>query len=141
MNFAFSEIPISIYDIFQAKLIKTSINRGSINRVTKNRLFNEIYRMKSELKDIEKKYLGKLIDRIIFLRKEKGMSQEKLAIESEIARSLMRGYERKERNISFANLVRIIKFGFNMSIEEFFSEGFDTLQEKKRTGTPIRKTK
>jgi|GEM_PF-1007133 len=97
--------------------------------------------MKSELKDIEKKYLGKLIDRIIFLRKEKGMSQEKLAIESEIARSLMRGYERKERNISFANLVRIIKFGFNMSIEEFFSEGFDTLQEKKRTGTPIRKTK
>ena len=141
MNFAFSEIPISTYDIFQAKLIKISINRGFINRVTKNRLFNEIYRMKSELKDIEKKYLGKLFDRIIFLRKEKGMSQEKLAIESEIARSLMRGYERKERNISFANLVRIIKFGFNMSIEEFFSEGFDTSQEKKRTGTPLRKTK
>ena len=141
MNFAFSEIPISTYDIFQAKLIKISINRGCINRVTKNRLFNEIYRMKSELKDIEKKYLGKLFDRIIFLRKEKGMSQEKLAIESEIARSLMRGYERKERNISFANLVRIIKFGFNMSIEEFFSEGFDTSQEKKKTGTPLRKTK
>ena len=141
MNFAFSEIPISTYDIFQAKLIKISINRGFINRVTKNRLINEIYRMKSELKDIEKKYLGKLFDRIIFLRKEKGMSQEKLAIESEVARSLMRGYERKERNISFANLVRIIKFGFNMSIEEFFSEGFDTSQEKKKTGTPLRKTK
>jgi transcriptional regulator with XRE-family HTH domain len=81
--------------------------------------------MNSELKDLEKLYLGKLINRIITLRKEQGISQEKLATESEIARSLMRGYERKERNISWANLIRIIKFGFNMSVEEFFSEGFD----------------
>lgn len=81
--------------------------------------------MKSELKIVEKEYLGKLIDRIIALRKVRKMSQEKLAIESEVARSLMRGYERKERNISFANLIRIIKFGFKMSVEEFFSEGFD----------------
>jgi transcriptional regulator with XRE-family HTH domain len=88
--------------------------------------------MKSELKDIEKKYLGKLIDRIVVLRTERGMSQEKLANESEIARSLMRGYERKEVNISFANLIRIIKFGFEMSIEEFFSEGFDSTPEKKK---------
>ncbi len=88
--------------------------------------------MKSELKDVEKEYLGKLIDRIVSIRKARKMSQEKLAIESEIARSLMRGYERKERNISFANLVRIIKFGFNMTIEEFFSEGFDSLPEKKK---------
>ena len=88
--------------------------------------------MKSDLKDIEKEYLGKLIDRIVKLRKEKGMSQEKLAVESEVARSLMRGYERKERNISFANLVRIIKFGFDMTIEEFFSEGFDIGVEKKK---------
>jgi transcriptional regulator with XRE-family HTH domain len=86
--------------------------------------------MKSETKDLEKKYLGKLIDRIVALRKEKGMSQERLAIESEIARSLMRGYERKERNISFANLVRIIKFGLNMTIEDFFSEGFDNPSRK-----------
>lgn len=88
--------------------------------------------MKSELKEIEKKYLGKLMDRIIFLRKLRGISQEKLAIESEIARSLMRGYERKERNISFANLVRIIKFGFNMSVEEFFSDGFDKNNSRKK---------
>jgi transcriptional regulator with XRE-family HTH domain len=87
--------------------------------------------MKSDLKDLEKKYLGKLIDRIVTLRKERGISQEKLATESEIARSLMRGYERKERNISFGNLVRIIKFGFNMSIEEFFSEGFDPKKKSK----------
>lgn len=65
------------------------------------------------------------MDRIVKLRKAKGMSQEALANESNIARSLMRGYERKERNISFANLVRIIKFGLKMTIEEFFSEGFD----------------
>jgi transcriptional regulator with XRE-family HTH domain len=88
--------------------------------------------MKSDLKDIEKKYLSKLIDRIVSLRKERGMSQEKLAVESEIARSLMRGYERKERNISWANLVRIIKFGFDMTIEEFFSNGFDTEIKKKK---------
>lgn len=88
--------------------------------------------MKSELKELEKEYLGKLIDRIVTLRKERKMSQEKLAIESEIARSLMRGYERKERNISFANLVRIVKFGFNMTIEEFFSEGFDSVKPTKK---------
>lgn len=88
--------------------------------------------MKSELTAIEKRYLGKLIDRIVTLRKMRGISQEKLAIESEIARSLMRGYERKERNISFANLVRIIKFGFDMTIEDFFSEGFDSVIEKKK---------
>jgi transcriptional regulator with XRE-family HTH domain len=81
--------------------------------------------MKTELSEVEKKYLGKLVDRIVGLRKERNMSQEKLANESEIARSLMRGYERKERNISFGNLIRIIKFGFNMTIEDFFSEGFD----------------
>lgn len=60
------------------------------------------------------------------------MSQEKLAIESEIARSLMRGYERKERNISFANLVRIIKYGFDMTIEDFFSTGFDSKVKNKK---------
>lgn len=88
--------------------------------------------MKSDLKDLEKEYLSKLIDRIVNLRKSRGMSQEKLAVESEIARSLMRGYERKERNISFANLVRIIKLGFEMSVEEFFSEGFDSTKTIKR---------
>lgn len=87
--------------------------------------------MKSEIKDLEKHYLSLLINRIVALRKERKMSQEKLATESEIARSLMRGYERKERNISFANLTRIIKFGFEITIEEFFSEGFDTLKPKK----------
>lgn len=81
--------------------------------------------MKSDLDKIEKKYLEKLMGRIIELRKARGISQEKLAVESDVARSLMRGYERKERNISFANLIRIIKFGLKMSIEDFFSEGFD----------------
>jgi transcriptional regulator with XRE-family HTH domain len=86
--------------------------------------------MKSELTQIEKEYLSKLTARIIHIRKERGMSQEKLAIESEIARSLMRGYEKEERNISFGNLIRIIKFGFNMSVEDFFSEGFDLDKDK-----------
>lgn len=68
------------------------------------------------------------------------MSQEKLAIESEIARSLMRGYERNERNISFANLVRIIKFGFNMPIEDFFSEGFDVAVSRMGLSEPNKKS-
>lgn len=85
--------------------------------------------MKSELKSIEKEYLSLLIDRIVKLRKERKISQERLAIESEIARSLMRGYERKERNISFANLIRIIKFGLKMTVEDFFSEGFDSKKQ------------
>ncbi|MCU0435384.1 MAG: helix-turn-helix domain-containing protein [Bacteroidia bacterium] len=88
--------------------------------------------MKSEIKEIEKKYLSLLIDRIVHLRKAKGLSQEKLAIQSEIARSLMRGYERKERNISFANLIRIIHFGLEMSVEAFFAEGFDTDGKKRK---------
>ncbi len=88
--------------------------------------------MKSEFSNLEKKYLEKLVTRIIFLRKEKGYSQEKLANESEVARSLMRGYERRERNISFGNLIRIIKLGLDMTVEEFFSEGFDSAPEKKK---------
>lgn len=124
-------IPLTGF-FYSGEYTKKSIFRGFINRVTKNRQFHEICLMKSELKEIEKNYLGKLMDRVIALRKERGLSQEKLAIESEIARSLMRGYERKERNISFANLVRIIKLGFNMTVEEFFSEGFDVIQDRKR---------
>lgn len=88
--------------------------------------------MKSELSAIEKKYLSKLVDRIVALRKEQGLSQERLAIESEIARSLMRGYERKERNISWANLVRIIHFGLKMGVREFFAEGFEVEVKKRK---------
>jgi hypothetical protein len=44
----------------------------------------------------------------------------------------MRGYERKERNISFANLIRIIHFGLEMSVEAFFAEGFDTDGKKRK---------
>ena len=91
--------------------------------------------MKSDIEELEKQYLAKLMERIVFLRKELNMSQEKLANESEIARSLMRGYERKERNISFANLVRIIKLGLNMTLEDFFSEGFDTKNTKTNSTT------
>lgn len=89
--------------------------------------------MKSEVSIIEKRYLSKLVERIIALRKERGLSQERLAIQSEIARSLMRGYERKERNISYGNLIRIIHFGLEMKVEEFFSEGFDFEKKKKKS--------
>lgn len=95
-------------------------------------VFGTFEPMKSDLSSVEKEYLGKLVDRIVSLRKERGLSQEKLAVQSEIARSLMRGYERKERNISYANLIRIIHFGLEMKVEEFFAEGFDMEVRKKR---------
>lgn len=81
--------------------------------------------MKSDTKEIEQEYLKKLMVRVVKLRKDREISQETLANESHISRSLMRGYERGERNISFANLIRIIKFGLKMKVEDFFSEGFD----------------
>lgn len=87
--------------------------------------------MKTESEELEKKYLKRLAERIITLRKEKKLSQETLAHESNIARSLMRSYERQERNISFANLTRIIKLGLNMSFEDFFKDGFDDKKKKK----------
>ena len=116
---------------FVQKYKNNPINRVYLNRVTKDRSLQDLCRMKSPTKDTEKIYLGKLIDRIVNLRKTRGMSQEKLALESEIARSLMYSYEKKDRNISWANLIRIIKFGFKMTVEEFFSVGFDKEVEKK----------
>ena len=81
--------------------------------------------MKSDTSEIEQEYLKKLMTRVVELRKKAKISQETLANESHISRSLMRGYERGERNISFANLIRIIKLGLKMTVEDFFSEGFD----------------
>lgn len=88
--------------------------------------------MDKDLKILEDKYLQLLTTRIIKVRKDKGLSQEKLAYESEISRSLMRGYERGEHNISFKNLIRIINLGLKMSVADFFSEGFEDISARKK---------
>jgi transcriptional regulator with XRE-family HTH domain len=45
--------------------------------------------------------------RLAQLRKEKGWSQEKLALESGIARSYLGGVERGQRNIALINIVKL----------------------------------
>ena len=45
--------------------------------------------------------------RVAYLRKQIGWSQEKLALESGIARSYLGGVERGQRNIALINIFRI----------------------------------
>lgn len=47
--------------------------------------------------------------RLSTLRKNLGWSQEKLALESGIARSYLSGVERGKRNIALLNIVRLAK--------------------------------
>jgi len=46
-------------------------------------------------------------NRLAALRKELGWSQEKLALDSGVARSYLSGVERGRRNISLLNIVRL----------------------------------
>ena len=52
-------------------------------------------------------YLKKIGLNIRNARKEKGMSQESLALEADLDRSYVGGVERGERNISVVNLKKI----------------------------------
>lgn len=45
--------------------------------------------------------------RLVKLRKERGWSQEQLALESGIARSYLGGVERGQRNIALVNICRL----------------------------------
>lgn len=47
--------------------------------------------------------------RITSLRKEKGWSQEQLALRSGLARSYLGGVERGQRNIALENIVRLAR--------------------------------
>ena len=45
--------------------------------------------------------------RLVELRKQKGWSQEKLSLESGVARSYLGGVERGQRNIALINICRL----------------------------------
>jgi transcriptional regulator with XRE-family HTH domain len=47
--------------------------------------------------------------RLAALRKERGWSQEQLALESGLARSYLGGVERGQRNISLQNICRLAR--------------------------------
>jgi len=61
--------------------------------------------MKKNLK--QETYLKKVGLNIRQVRKEKGMSQESLALAADLDRSYVGGVERGERNISIVNLKKI----------------------------------
>ncbi len=76
---------------------------------------------KDELKAIE---LNKLAERIRSLRIKKGYSNyENFAYEHKIPRAQYGRYEKGE-DLRYSSLVKIVK-AFDMSMTEFFSEGFD----------------
>ena len=63
----------------------------------------------------------KVGQRIRFLRKELTISQEALALKSEVDRTYMTDVENGRRNVSLEILERIIK-GLEVSFTEFFNE-------------------
>lgn len=55
-------------------------------------------------------------------RKKQGLSQEGLAMKSEIDRAYMSSVEKGIRNVSVQILHQITSKGLNMSLSEFFNE-------------------
>lgn len=58
---------------------------------------------------MDKHLLNKLAKRIKFLRKEKGMSQEELAFEANVSRSMIGMIETAQNDITLSKLNRIAK--------------------------------
>lgn len=79
---------------------------------------------KQAVKKLPNKDLVKLGKRIKSLRIKNGFtSYEYFAYEHNFPRSQMGRYEKGE-DLRYSSLVRIVK-AFGMTLEEFFSEGFD----------------
>jgi transcriptional regulator with XRE-family HTH domain len=57
--------------------------------------------------------------RVAFLRKARGWSQERLALESGLARSYLGGIERGTRNLSLSNILKL-SLTLNIPVSEFF---------------------
>lgn len=65
--------------------------------------------MEATLTPEQKTDLQKFGRRLSLLRKEKGWSQERLALESGLARSYLGGVERGQRNIALLNILRLAR--------------------------------
>ena len=57
--------------------------------------------------------------RVAFLRKTRGWSQERLALESGLARSYLGGIERGSRNLSLLNIIKLA-VTLNVPVSELF---------------------
>lgn len=97
--------------------------------VTKTELFSQICTVKKQSKKATKPATGKirlkkLGERIRQLRIDKGYtSYEYFAYEHNLPRSQFGRYERGE-DLKFSSLLKILD-AFDMTLEEFFSKGFD----------------
>lgn len=65
--------------------------------------------METTLTPEQKTDLQKFGQRLALLRKERGWSQERLALESGLARSYLGGVERGQRNIALLNILRLAR--------------------------------
>ena len=65
--------------------------------------------MESTLTPEQQEDLQKLGRRLAEIRKERGWSQEKLALESGLARSYLGGVERGKRNIAVLNILKLAR--------------------------------
>ena len=91
--------------------------------VTKKRKAKKRAVKKSANKQTDKRLI-KLANRIRQLRTEQGYTNyEYFAYEHDIPRSQFGRYEKGE-DLRFTSLLRVVK-AFDMTLEEFFSEGFD----------------
>lgn len=65
--------------------------------------------MEATLTPEQKTDLQKFGQRLALLRKKRGWSQERLALESGLARSYLGGVERGQRNIALLNILRLAR--------------------------------
>lgn len=63
-------------------------------------------------------------ERLIQLRKKRGWSQERLSLESGVARSYLGGVERGKRNIALLNICRLAE-SLSVTPDELFRFGED----------------
>ncbi len=77
------------------------------------------------------KQIQNLANKFKQLRKEKGYTNyEIFAYDNDISRAQYGGYEKGE-DLRFSSLSKVLK-GLDISLKDFFSEGFDTKSKKKK---------
>jgi transcriptional regulator with XRE-family HTH domain len=69
--------------------------------------------------------LKKLGDRMRHLRSKRGYATiDHFALDHDISRVLYRNYEKGKGNITYRNLIKVIR-ALDISVKDFFSEGFE----------------
>lgn len=108
---------------------KLTLISGFLLAVKLVKAIDLFYRMAKKVKDpavksVSDEFIRKLGVRIRSLREQQGYANyEKFANAKDINRTQYGRYEKGE-DLQFSSLVRVVK-AFDMTLKEFFSEGFD----------------